>query len=204
MVFILPQRDALITSDRSSLTHRREDGESSPSSLLFLSLYPGAQSVSGFPCVSLSVPSSSLSSLLIPLSLYQPVSHYQPDPLLILILLPHSSITHFSHFCIYTKDDGLCFVFMNPPTAPSSNPPNMDLPNLCLLYPSLLYRMSSFVFFFLGNLRGQAYGGNEDWGAGGANSPTFCSSKMKMLQVSSRVGVAKMGDVGLCPVSCCF
>lgn len=65
-----------------------------------------------------------------------------PDPLLILILLPHSSITHFSHFCIYTKDDGLCFVFTNPPKSPVLQSPKYRSPKPLLLYHPLLYTMS--------------------------------------------------------------
>lgn len=36
--------------------------------------------------------------------------------------------------------------------------------------------------------------GNEDWDGGGANPHPFSSSELKMVQVSSQVGVAKMWD----------
>lgn len=161
-------------------------------SQVLLSLHPEAQSAFPrvFPSLSLRPPVFLLCSSLCPS--ISPFLAISPDPLLILILLPHSSITHFSHFCIYAKDDGLLFVFKNPPKkkAQSSNPPNIDLPNLYLVYHPLLYMMSSFPVIF-----SESEGvGNEDWDGGGANPHPFSSSELKMVQVSSQVGVAKMWD----------
>lgn len=45
-----------------------------------------------------------------------------PDPMLILILLPHGSITSFSHFCIYAKERGGSSVLSQTPKA-QPNPP---------------------------------------------------------------------------------
>lgn len=51
-----------------------------------------------------------------------------PDPTLILILLPHSSITHFSHFCIHAQERGAPVLLHNPPP----NPPIPKLsPSIC-------------------------------------------------------------------------
>lgn len=52
------------------------------------------------------------SSFCPPISPYFPIS---PDSMPILILLPHGSITHFSHFCIYTKERGAPLFFLKPP-----------------------------------------------------------------------------------------
>lgn len=65
-----------------------------------------------------------------------------PDPMLILILLPHGSITHFSHFCIHTKERGAPLFFLKPPQLSPPIPPNIDLPNVGHIYHLLLYMIS--------------------------------------------------------------
>lgn len=84
--------------------------------LRFVSFYPEAPTLSNFlrvlPLISFSPSFFLFSSSFCPsITPFLPIS---PDPMQILILLPHSSITHFSHFCIYTKGKGLLFSFAHP------------------------------------------------------------------------------------------
>lgn len=66
-----------------------------------------------------------------------------PDPLLILILLPHGSITHFRHFCIYTKERGAPLFFLKPPKLSPPIPPNID-PKTSASHTNSYYCIISF------------------------------------------------------------
>lgn len=91
-----------------------------------------------------------------------------PDPMLILILLPHGSITHFSHFCIYSKERGPPLLFLKPRKASTPIPPKIDPSKPLPHIPSLI--VYDFIFnqmwMFL-NLRGQFYGGGNEAFQGG-------------------------------------
>lgn len=83
-----------------------------------------------------------------------------PDPMLILILLPHGSITHFSHFCIHTKERGAPLLSQTPklcPPIPLKYRSPKPLPHI----PSLI--VYDFIFnqmWMSLNLKGQFL-----WGA---------------------------------------
>lgn len=77
-----------------------------------------------------------------------------PDPILILILLPHGSITHFSHFCIYTKERGAPLPVLKPPKLSPPIPPKYRSPKPLPYIPSLIvYFIFNQMRMFL-NLRG--------------------------------------------------
>lgn len=73
-----------------------------------------------------------------------------PDPMLILILLPHSSITHSSHFCIHNpRRRGRSSRGGKPPICPNIDPPPTPPPTLPT--PPNLCHASLIVYDFIFN-----------------------------------------------------